>query len=233
MSICLELLKYIMEITPSKIKAWDLPTRVWHWSIVALIAFLWFSAEIADDLMDWHMMAGRTLLGLLLYRIVWGVMGSETARFSRFVRSPLAALTELKGLAGGQHTRYIGHNPAGGWFVLVLIALMALQAISGLFVSDGYFYEGPWASSVSGDVQDTMMDIHELGINLIIAAVVIHVLAIVVHSLRGDHLVGAMITGNKKVSTTTADGTPTQWRSPWLALAVAAACVGVLWFVTA
>ena len=109
---------------------------------------------------------------------------------------------------------------------------MALQAVSGLFVTDGYFYEGPFASSISSDQQDLMMEIHEIGINAIIAAVAIHICAIVAHSLRSDHLVGAMITGNKKLKDKSADTLPSQWRSPWLALIIAAICTGLAWWVT-
>lgn len=221
-----------METTPAKIKTWDLATRLWHWVIVCLIAFLWYSGDFADDLMQWHLLAGRAVLALVIFRIIWGFIGSETARFKNFLRPPKTAISELKGLFNSSHQRYLGHNPAGGWFVVLLLALIFLQAASGLFVSDGYLWEGPWAESVSSDTQDFMMSVHGLGINLILAAIALHISAIAVHSLKGDHLVGAMITGNKKDSPNLSNQRPTMWRSPWLALTVMAGCAVLVFGVT-
>jgi len=215
-----------------KVKTWDLPTRLWHWTLVGLIVFLWYSAEVADDLVKWHMLAGRTVLALLVFRIIWGLVGSDTARFSHFLRSPRLALAELKGLMNGNMKRHIGHNPAGGWSVVLLLLLLAMQVGAGLFVSDGYLWEGPFAHMVSSGTQDFMMEVHEIGFNLILAAVAMHILAIVIHSLRGDHLVGAMVTGHKKLPATTSALPPSQWRSPWLGLLLFAVSGGVVFFIT-
>lgn len=214
------------------IKVWDLPIRLWHWSLVALLMFLWYSGEFADDLMQWHLWAGRAILALVLFRIIWGIAGSQTARFSQFIKSPSAILGELKGLASGDVNRHLGHNPAGGWFVVAVISLVFLQAFSGLFVTDGYLWEGPWASVVSGDTQDLMMTLHELGIKFILAAVAVHISAIVVHGIRQDHLVGAMFSGRKQPASDYVDHPPTAWRSPWLALAVLCFCSISVYFAT-
>ncbi|WP_317931232.1 cytochrome b/b6 domain-containing protein [Halioxenophilus sp. WMMB6] len=205
----------------TRLKIWDLSLRLWHWAIVALMIFLWYSAEVADDLMEWHMLAGRLTLALILFRIVWGLVGSDTARFSHFLRGPKAVLQELRNLLpGGQLRSSIGHNPAGGWSVLVLLLIITAQGASGLFASDDYFYEGPWVSWASSDWQERLTDFHHLGFNLILAAVVIHLAAIVLHSLRGDHLVGAMITGRRKMPAERAQSSSLKWQSPFVGLVV-------------
>lgn len=209
------------------IKIWDISVRLWHWSIVGLIAFLWYSAEIADDLMDLHIQAGRLVLTLVLFRLVWGFIGSDTARFSQFITRPSQAFSELKSLfRPGSPKPYLGHNPAGGWMVIALLVLMALQAISGLFAADDYFmYEGPWASWLSGPWPERITELHHIGFKILQAAILIHILAVVIHAIKGDRLVPAMVTGKKKLSdTTVSEDKQLQWQSPFLALALLVVC---------
>ena len=105
-------------------KVWDLPVRLFHWAIVVLIFFAWGTQEWNH--MEWHVWVGYTILTLLLFRLVWGFIGSDTARFVRFLRSPLAALRHLAHLRRREPDREIGHNAAGGWMVLVMLALIGV-----------------------------------------------------------------------------------------------------------
>lgn len=229
------------------IKIWDGATRLWHWSLVVLLIFLWYSADIADDLMNWHMRAGRLLLALIIFRIVWGFIGSDTAKFVQFIRSPKEIGVYLKSIvlknkndSTTKQTPSIGHNPAGGIMVLLLITGLLLQAVSGLFTSDGYFYEGPFANSLSNDwLSETLINIHHSGFNILIALIVTHLFAVFIHLVKGHNLIRPMITGFK--STTKEETRPTELptieqptiKSPILSLVVAAIIIAGVWFITA
>ncbi len=125
---------------PRSVPAWDLPTRLFHWTLVALILSSWVSYEYAEAIGDvtlvWHRAIGLAALTLLVWRIIWGLVGSSTARFSSFVRGPRAALGYLRGLLRGAETRFLGHNPLGAWMVLALLAALLAQGSFGLFAVD-------------------------------------------------------------------------------------------------
>ena len=181
-----------------RIKVWDLPVRLFHWAIVVLILFAWGTQEF--DHMEWHVWIGYTILTLLLFRIVWGFVGSDTARFSRFLRSPVAALRHLAHLSRREPDREIGHNAAGGWMVLVMLALIGVQAGTGLFSNDDGNTEGPLMHLVSKDQSDWLSHIHSVNFKLIEAVIVLHVLAIVVYAvLKRHNLVRPMVTGTKLI----------------------------------
>lgn len=179
-------------------KVWDAPTRLFHWSIVVLVATSYATGRMG--LIDWHFLSGYAILALLLFRLAWGFAGSATARFSRFVRGPRAALHHLAGVARRQPDDGVGHNAAGGLMVVLLLALLLLQATSGLFANDGLFTEGPLAGLVGPAWSDRLSTLHSVVINLILAAVAVHVAAIIIYAalLRQD-LVRPMVTGWKRL----------------------------------
>jgi cytochrome b len=179
-----------------RIKIWDLPVRLFHWSIVVLIAAAWVTQEF--NLMDWHVWCGYAILTLLLFRVIWGFVGSDTARFTRFLKSPIAALRHLAHLRRREEDREIGHNAAGGWMVLVMLALLGVQAGTGLFSNDDGNTEGPLMHLVDKEQSDWLSKIHALNFNLILAVIVLHVLAIVAYAmLKRQNLVRPMLTGRK------------------------------------
>jgi cytochrome b len=188
---------------PFKIKIWDLPTRLFHWLLVVLLVFLWYSAEIDDDLMEWHLRAGKALFALLLYRVVWGLLGSHTARFSHFIQSPAKFFRYLSRLCKKKPDVTIGHNPAGGYMVVVMMLLLFIQTISGLCNSDDIFYEGSWYQYVSESTASWMAVIHHNNFDVLVALIAIHLLAILSYYLRGDNLVLPMLSGNKIVEKAT------------------------------
>lgn len=226
------------------VKIWDIAIRIWHWSLVLLLVFLWYSAEIADDLMEWHMRAGRLLLGLIVFRIAWGFIGSDTAKFTQFIRSPGEVMVYLKSMKSKQNTgsgsapnKEWGHNPAGGLMVLLLIAGLLIQTISGLFTSDGYFYEGPFARSLTnGQLAEMIIDIHHTGFNIILGLVILHILAIALYLLKGENLVRPMITGRKTLENNSMQAQSLETpaiKSPILAAIAAAVVIVATWFLTA
>lgn len=189
-----------------RIKVWDIPVRLVHWSIVLLVPALWLSAE--NGKADLHMTLGLTMLGLVVFRLLWGLFGSSTARFSDFVRGPGKVLAYLRGQrsGGGDHAPVVGHNPLGGWSVMALLGLLAAQVGVGLFVQDEEGLEvGPLNHLVSYDTGEALLEVHELIFNLLVVLVVIHVAAIVWYAVvKKDRLVPPMITGVKDLP----EGTP-------------------------
>jgi cytochrome b len=178
------------------IKVWDLPVRLFHWAIVVLIFFSWGTQEL--NYMDWHVRSGCAILTLLLFRVMWGFVGSDTARFTRFLRGPSAAWRHLAHLRRPEPDREIGHNAAGGWMVLVMLALIGAQAGTGLFANDDANTEGPLMHLVDKDRSDWLSHIHSVNFKLIEGAIVLHVLAIVWYAfLKRQNLVRPMVTGVK------------------------------------
>jgi cytochrome b len=201
---------------------WDLPTRIFHWLIVACLPLSWLSAEIGYYRV--HEWLGYTVIVLLVSRLAWGFVGSRHARFADFVVGPGAVLSYLR----GQGAASAGHNPLGGWSVLCLLLLLLLQAVSGLFNSDDVFFTGPlyyWADTT---VRDYMGLIHELAFNLLLGVVALHVAAVIYHQRwRGEPLVQAMLRGSAKGREGRSPATST-WRALLILLVVALALWGVL-----
>jgi cytochrome b len=214
------------------VKVWDGWIRLVHWGIVSLIGVSWVAMRTGNAQV--HYLSGYTVLTLLLFRIAWGVAGSDTARFARFLRSPLAALRHLSNLRRREPDTEIGHNAAGGWMVLVLLGLLLVQAGSGLFANHepGMTYDvhGPLALSVSDATSAWLTGIHHLTFNLILAAAGLHVLAVLAYQvLKGQDLIGPMITGFKSLPARLA---APRMGSPLLAVGFLAGAALAVWGIT-
>ncbi|MFS8038716.1 cytochrome b/b6 domain-containing protein [Xanthobacter sp. AM11] len=207
------------------VKVWDAPTRLFHWSIVALVATSYATARLGR--IDWHFYSGYAILALVLFRIAWGLAGSQTARFASFLRSPAAAVAHLRHALARQVPDEAGHNAAGGLMVAALLALLLLQAVSGLFSNDGLFVEGPLAHLAGPDLSERITILHGVVFNLILAAVAVHVAAVLLYALvlRQD-LVRPMFTGWKRLPA----GTSSPRLAPiWLAGLFAALAAAAVW----
>jgi cytochrome b len=179
------------------IAVWDWPVRLFHWTLVALLAASWATAETGVEYMQWHMRCGYAVLTLLLFRLLWGLVGSDSARFARFVRGPRVVSQYARAWLGARPHHYLGHNPLGGWMVLVLLVLVATQAGTGLFANDDIYNEGPLARLVSGDTSALLTAIHKINFNLLLAAVGVHVAAVLLYLRRGENLLRPMLNGRK------------------------------------
>jgi cytochrome b len=207
-----------------RMKVWDLPVRLFHWAIVVLIFLAWATEEW--DRMDWHVWIGYTILTLLLFRLAWGFVGSDTARFLWFLRSPVAAWRHLSHLRRREPDHEIGHNAAGGWMVLVMLGLLGVQAGTGLFSNDDANTEGPLLHLVGKQQSDWLSHIHSLNFNLIEGVIVLHVLAIILYGvLKRQNLVRPLVTGIKLMP---ADMRAPRMVSPIWALALLAVAAGVV-----
>jgi cytochrome b len=168
------------------VKIWDPFVRVFHWSLVASFAVAWLSAEDVRVLHEWAGYAAGALIGL---RLVWGIMGTRYARFRQFVRSPGAVAAYLRDIITGREARYLGHNPAGGLMILALLATMAAVATTGWMQTTDAWFGVDWVEAV-----------HEVLASLMLGLVGLHVLGVLVASLRHrENLVRAMFTGRKRV----------------------------------
>lgn len=173
-------------------KVWDLPTRLFHWLIVLLIGFSWWSAETGH--MDWHYRSGISALILLVFRILWGFLGSSTARFANFLRSPASVLAYLRQPRETIHRP--GHNPLGGYSVIGMLLTLGVQIGTGLFAVDIDGIEsGPLSLLVSFDQGRVAAKIHHLTFTVIQVLVVLHLLAIAYYRIRGRRLIMPMVTG--------------------------------------
>lgn len=208
----------------SEAAIWDLPTRLFHWLLVILIGFSWWTAEYHYD--DLHIWSGIAVLSLLIFRILWGIVGSSTARFASFVRGPKAVLGYLQGSWRG-----IGHSPLGALSVVALLVMIGIQVGLGLFASDeDGIMQGPLARLVSIDAGDWAREWHEELFNVLLALIGLHVAAIVFYRLRGKKLVGPMITGRGQLEPGVQPMRPGKWWAAVLCLVIA---IGVTRWVIA
>jgi len=204
----------------ARIRVWDLPTRIFHWALAALAVFSFTTGKIGGDWMAWHLKSGYAILVLVLFRLAWGFAGSRTARFAHFVRGPRSAMGYARGLLAGRPAREVGHNPLGGWMIVLMLAAIAFQAATGLFADDEIATQGPLAAKVSNAVVSRMSALHSANEWIIAALVALHVLAIVVYRLAWKTpLAAAMVHGWMDAP---AGAEEPARRPAWLALVVLA-----------
>ena len=169
----------------NRILVWDIPTRVFHWSLALSFAGAWLTAE-SERYRDVHLMLGYTLLGLIAFRLVWGLVGTRYARFGQFVRAPSAVVGYVKSLLSRQPEHHVGHNPAGAIAILLLLVLGIATGVSGWMTYNEL--GGEW-----------LEEAHEVFANLMLAVVGVHIVGVVAASLiHRENLARAMVTGYKR-----------------------------------
>jgi cytochrome b len=218
-----------MQAGETPVRVWDAPVRLFHWLLVLLFAFMIFSGKLKGDWMEWHMRSGYAILALVLFRILWGLAGSSTARFSSFLAGPSTAIAFAKKLLARVPAPSASHNPLGGWMVLALLLALLFQVGTGLFANDDVLIEGPLASLVSKATSDQLTSWHYWNVNLLLLLVAVHVVAVGYHAVvMKENLIGAMFTGVKHLPADAAGSVAARFASPWRALillAVAALAV--------
>lgn len=209
-------------------RVWDLPTRVFHWALVALVLAQWCSAEWNLLSMDWHFRFGYALLALVLFRIAWGFVGSDSARFSHFLAGPSRIGDYAPTLAARTPSAHAGHNPLGGWAVVAMLCVLLAQSVTGLFATDDISLFGPLAERVSADVAETMTEVHESLTDVIVILVGLHLAAVAWYALwKRDRLVAAMVSGRKAL----AADPHLRFAGLGRAALVMAVCGGVVWAI--
>ena len=201
-----------------KQRVWDLPVRLTHWLLAALIAFSWWSVKYHHT--DWHIWSGFAILTLLLFRLMWGVVGSSTARFANFVRGPRQLVRYLRG-----DWRGLGHTPLGALSILALYFFTLSQVLLGLFnEDDDGLFAGPLANHLSPDTTDKIRDLHETNFYILLGLIGLHIAAIIYFRVvRGKKLTKPMITGRTAIDTRAEPMRPGKWWAALICLALALA----------
>ncbi|MEY2853289.1 MAG: hypothetical protein RL030_421 [Pseudomonadota bacterium] len=177
---------------------WDLPTRLFHWMLVASMVASYLTADAGSPSMKWHMVLGYWTLGLVIFRILWGFFGPRHARFSAFFK-PGRVGDYLATLLRRDSTPTVGHNPLGGLAVIVMLMMVAIQAVSGLFITDDIVWSGPWNPAVSSETADRLATVHHLNFDILLWVIGLHVLTVLFYAFyKRQDLVGPMFTGYKK-----------------------------------
>ncbi len=182
------------------VKVWDLPVRLFHWSLVGLFGFLFWSGKTGGNAMEYHMYAGYTVLALVLFRLMWGFAGSTHARFSGFLAGPRRSIAFARKLLSSAPVASAGHNPLGGWMVVVMLGSLLLQTGTGLFSNDDIATEGPLTGLISKALSDRLSTIHTWNFDFLLVLAGVHIVAVLFHvSVKKENLVSAMFTGVKKL----------------------------------
>ncbi len=213
-----------------KVRVWDLPTRLFHWTLVALILAQLVTMSIGGNAMAWHFRGGYAIFTLLLWRLVWGFVGGRWSRFGSFVYAPGAVLAYLRGQAPAAHS--IGHSPLGAMSVFALLALLCAQVASGLFSDDEIAWNGPLTHLVSNATVSDATSWHAgWGKYILLALIALHIAAIAYyHWRKQQNLTRPMVVGDKQLAQA-AQPSRDDVASRLTALAVLAVCAGVVWWV--
>jgi cytochrome b len=209
------------------ILVWDLPTRLFHWGLLLAVFYSWLSIDVLEN-MQHHFYSGYVVLTLLLFRLVWGFVGSYYSRFKSFRFSPVEILSYAKNLGSKSARHYLGHNPLGSISVVLMIAVLLAQATLGLFSSDDYFF-GPLSGLISSKSIAQISELHLLNSNAVFAVIGLHILAIIYYKIRkSEHLSKAMISGYKQLDDRCAEQ-QSKPASSLLAIAVLIVCATLVY----
>lgn len=188
-----------------RVKVWDLPTRLFHWLLVLCVAAALITGQIGGNAIDWHGRIGLCIVGLLVFRLAWGLLGPHHARFATFLPTPAKIAAHLRG-----HWRGAGHNPLGALSVFALLLFIALQLGTGLFANDDIAFQGPLYELITKELSDRLSGIHAITSNVLIALIVAHLGAIAFYAhVKKDNLVKPMITGWKELPADSDEGEAT------------------------
>ena len=213
-----------------RVRVWDLPTRLFHWALVLCVAGLVVSGNLGGNWMEWHLRLGYAALALLLFRLLWGVVGGRWSRFASFVYSPLSVWRHLRGQ--GAPLPHVGHNPLGAFSVWAMLAVLLVQVGTGLVSDDEIAFFGPLVRFVSYDTAMAATQYHKgWGKLALLGLIGLHVLALLFyHWVKRERLVAAMVSGDKQLphpAPSAADGT----RERLLALVLLGLSSAVVWWV--
>lgn len=216
----------------NRVKVWDLPVRLFHWALVLLMGGLFVTAEVMDDAIDIHALAGYAALTLVLFRILWGFVGNTHARFSDFVCGPTTTFRYAFSLFSRRPVFIPGHNPLGGWMVMALLLGLLAQALLGLFSNDDILFDGPLSTLVTKETSDLLTSLHHDLFPVLLVLVALHVAAVLFHKLfKGENLAPAMFTGYKDLPPGEQAAEDARGERPLLASVLLALCAGLVYLV--
>mgnify|MGYP002142047612 CR=1 FL=1 len=187
-----------MQKAAPNIRIWDLPIRLFHVAFAACVIGAIVTVQVGGLWMDWHVRLGIASLALLVFRIIWGFIGSRYAKFSEFLTSPIHTMQYLRTIKASRasNQNYAGHNPLGSWAVIAMLLTIGFQAITGLFANDDIMTQGPLAQFVSDSTSSLMTGLHQLNEPVVYGLIALHLLAIIFYAMKGRNLVPSMVHGN-------------------------------------
>lgn len=213
-----------------KVRVWDLPTRFFHWALVACVIGLAITGTVGGNAMVWHFRFGYTVLALLLFRIVWGLVGGRWSRFGAFIYAPQSVISYLKGRGKPEHG--VGHSPIGAGSVFGMLGFLVAQVGTGLLSDDEIAFAGPLTRFVSNATVSLTTNYHKnIGKWVLLALVVLHIAAIIYYLSRKHNLVGAMLHGDKEL-VVAAPPSRDDTVSRVAAVLILAVCGGVAYWVS-
>ena len=221
----------LTESMPPKQRVWDLPLRLFHWSLALLVTFsLYTGINGGFREMDYHMMSGYAILTLVIFRVIWGIIGSTHSRFRSFIN--LSQLIPYsRRLLNKDQASTVGHNPLGALSIVAMLLVLGTQATTGLFANDDIFLEGPLVHLVDDATSDRLTTVHHFCAKALYVLIGLHLIAIIFHELyQRDRLVLPMISGYKKGLSTSADK-PSFMRESVSAAILLAACAGFTYWL--
>ncbi len=227
------------QTTPSdtqkrEIRVWDLPVRLGHWLVVGFVALAWLTGEGEEEGLGagLHLLAGYGILVIVLFRIIWGFVGSRHARFRSFVRPFAEVRAYFLQILAFRPRPTLGHNPVGGWMVVAILTALLAVVGTGLVASDDAI-RGPLAGLAGPAIAHAMAELHEGLTSMLLTLIVIHIAGVAFHSLFGDHaILRAMLTGRKEVPEPEARAEARGACAPWWRAALAfAVATGLVWII--
>ena len=214
----------------NRVRVWDLPTRIFHWALALGVIAMGVTGTVGGAAMVWHLRLGYAVLALLLFRLVWGLVGGRWSRFGAFLYSPRTVIDYLRG--NGKPAHAVGHSPIGAGSVFAMLALLLAQVASGMVSDDEIATAGPLTRFVSNATVSLASNYHaNIGKWLLLALVVLHIAAIVYYLLRKNNLVGAMLHGDKDLVTAVPPSRDDA-ASRIGALALLLVCAGIAYWVS-
>ena len=213
------------------VRVWDIPIRLFHWVLVALVTSQFLIAWVFTDAMDIHVTLGYLTLTLIVFRIIWGFIGTAYAQFKNFLVNPTSLVAYIKGLSNRtSQSKSAGHNPIGGYSTIAIITCVLIQGFSGLFCDDDVLTAGPLRHLVSDDITSIYNQVHALNAKVLAGLLCTHVAAIFWYLLvRKENLIKPMITGTK---TAGKDEKYIHWKEkPLTALLALALALIAVWVV--
>jgi len=183
------------------INVWDLPVRIFHWSLVLLFIAAYVTNALGPNYFKYHLWCGYAVIVLVGFRIVWGLVGTYHARFINFIRSPVTTIKYAVDTLQNKEKHYAGHNPLGAIMVVVLLLTILIQALTGLFTNDEIINVGPLYAYISDELSLKLTSLHRHLFYWILGAVVLHIIAVLVHVFfKRDNILKAMFTGKKSAT---------------------------------
>lgn len=199
--------KYTQKNLPSKL-IWDLPLRIFHWLIAILILGSWYSVEITYDMTN-HMRIGYALLALVLFRMTWGVIGTNYSQFKNCIFSPKETFQYMKSFFHKESPKYAGHNPMGAIAIFTMLMLLITQVTTGLFASDEFYVFAPFSLWVSEETSFKLTGIHRQSFDVLLGVIALHIVVVFYYLIfKKQNLIKAMLTGRKILLPIDKEGIP-------------------------